>query len=76
MCWGTLNMDELFELLARYDCHLKCNEKSMADFLSINFEQYLEDLRKANVPKKNQLIGKKMCQKVNDVINDIENNMQ
>lgn len=69
-------MDELFELLARYDCHLKRNEKSRADFLSINFEQYLEDLREVNVPKKHQLIGNKMCQKVNDVINDIENNMQ
>ena len=69
-------MDELLELLGRYDCHLKRNEKSMVDFLSINFEQYLKDLRKANVPEKNQLIGKEMCQKVDDVIDDIENNMQ
>lgn len=41
-----------------------------------NFELYLEDLRKANVPEKNQLVGKEMCQKVNDVIDDVENNMQ
>ena len=69
-------MDALLELLGRYDCHLKRNEKSMIDFLDNNFELYLEDLRKANVPEKNQLIGKEMCQKVNDVIDDIENNMQ
>lgn len=69
-------MDALLEFLGRYDCHLKRNEKSMIDFLDNNFELYLEDLRKANVPEKNQLIGKEMCQKVNDVIDDIENNMQ
>lgn len=68
-------MDELLELLDRYDCHLKRNEKSMVDFLSINFEQYLKDLRKANVSEKNQLVGKEMCQKVDDVIDDVENNM-
>ena len=65
-------MDALLELLGRYDCHLKRNEKSMIDFLSVNFEQYLMDLRKANVSENNQLIGKEMCQKVNDVIDDIE----
>lgn len=75
MCWRILNMDELLELLDRYDCHLKRNEKSMVDFLSINFEQYLKDLRKANVSEKNQLVGKEMCQKVDDVIDDVENNM-
>lgn len=69
-------MDALLELLGRYDCHLKRNEKSMVDFLSINSEQYLKDLRKANVSEKNQLVGKEICQKVNDVIDDIENNMQ
>lgn len=69
-------MDELLELLGRYDCHLKRDEKSMIDFLNNNFELYLEDLRKANVPEKNQLVGKEMCQKVNDVIDDVENNMQ
>lgn len=69
-------MDELLNLLGRYDCHLKRDKKSMIDFLENNFELYLEDLRKANVPKKNQLIGKEMCQKVNDAIDDIENNMQ
>lgn len=69
-------MDQLLELLARYDCHLKRNEKSMIDFLSINFEQYLKDLRKANVSEKNQLVGKEMCQKVDDVIDDVENNMR
>lgn len=69
-------MDALLELLGKYDCHLKRDEKSMIDFLDNNFELYLEDLRKANVPEKNQLIGKEMCQKVNDVIDDIENNMQ
>lgn len=66
----------LLNLLDKYDCHLKRNEKSMVDFLSINFEQYLKDLRKSNVPEKNQLIEKEMCQKVDDVIDDIENNMQ
>lgn len=69
-------MDELLELLGRYDCHLKRDEKSMIDFLNNNFELYLEDLRKANVPEKNQLVGKEMCQKVNNVIDDVENNMQ
>lgn len=69
-------MDELLELLGRYNCHLKRNEKSMIDFLSNNFELYLEDLRKANVSEKNPLFGKEMCQKVNDVIDDIENNME
>lgn len=68
-------MDELLELLVRYDCHLKRNEKSMVDFLNINFKQYLKDLRKANVSEKNQLFGKEMCQKVDDVIDNIENNM-
>lgn len=48
----------------------------MIDFLNNNFELYLEDLRKANVPENNQLIGKEMSQKVDDVIDDIENNMQ
>lgn len=48
-------MDELLELLGRYNCHLKRNEKSMIDFLSNNFELYLEDLRKANVSEKNPL---------------------
>ena len=76
MRWKVLNMDALLELLGKYDCHLKRDEKSMIDFLDNNFELYLEDLRKANVPEKNQLIGKEMCQKVNDVIDDIENNMQ
>lgn len=69
-------MDELLELLGRYDCHLKRNEKSMVYFLSDNYELYLEDLRKANLSEKNQLAGKEMCQKVNGVIDDIENNMQ
>lgn len=69
-------MDALLELLGRYDCHLKRDEKSMIDFLDNNFDLYLYDLRTANVPEKNQLIGKEMCQKVNDVIDDIENNMQ
>lgn len=69
-------MDALLELLGRYDCHLKRSEKAMIDFLCDNYELYLEDLRKANVSEKNQLVGKEMCQKVNDVIDDIENNMQ
>lgn len=69
-------MDELLDLLGRYDCHLKRNEKSMVDFLSNNFELYLEDLRKANVPEKNLLVGKEMCRKVDDIIDDIENNTQ
>lgn len=69
-------MNELLELLGRYDCYLKRDEKSMIDFLNNNFELYLEDLRKANVPNKNQLVGKEMCQKVNDIIDDVENNMQ
>lgn len=30
-------MDELLELLGRYDCHLKRDEKSMIDFLNNNF---------------------------------------
>lgn len=68
-------MDAFLELLGRYDCHLKRNEKSMVDFLSVNFEAYLEELRTANIPEKNLLLGKEMCQKVNDVIEDIENNM-
>ena len=54
-------MDELLELLGRYDCHLKRDEKLMIDFLDNNFELYLEDLRKANVSEKNQLVGKEMC---------------
>lgn len=45
-------MYELLELLSKYDCHLKRNEKSMVDFLRDNFESYLNDLRKANIPKK------------------------
>lgn len=35
MRWRILNMDALLELLGRYDCHLKRNEKSMIDFLII-----------------------------------------
>ena len=69
-------MDALLELLGRYDCHLKRSEKAMIDFLCDNYELYLEELRKANVSEKNQLVGKEMCQKVDDVIDDIENNMQ
>lgn len=69
-------MYELLNLLGRYDCHLKRNEKSMIDFLSVNFEVYLQELRIANRPEKNSLLGEEMCQKVNDVIDDIENNMQ
>ena len=53
-------MDALLELLGRYDCHLKRSEKAMIDFLNNNFELYLYDLRKANVPEKNQLIGKEI----------------
>ena len=37
-------MDELLELLARYDCHLKA--KSMVDFFNNKFELYLKNLRK------------------------------
>ena len=61
-------MDALLELLGKYDCHLKRDEKSMIDFLDNNFELYLEDLRKANVPEKNQLIGKEMCQNVDNAV--------
>lgn len=67
-------MNELLELLEEYDCHLKRNEKSMIDFLSNNFELYLKDLRKVNIPDKNPLCGIEMCQKINDVIDEIENN--
>lgn len=34
-------MDELLNLLGRYDCHLKRDKKSMIDFLENNFELYL-----------------------------------
>lgn len=37
-------MDELLELIARYDCHLE--EKSMVDFFNNKFELHLVDLRK------------------------------
>lgn len=67
-------MDSLLELLEKYRCHLKRNDKSVGDFLLENFNEYLKDIRNAINPKDNQLVGESMCEMVAEKICAIEEN--
>ena len=58
-------MDALLELLEQYRCHLNRGDKSTADFLEENFNEYLRDLKSAaSRSEDNPLSGIEMCNMV------------
>lgn len=68
-------MDVLLELLEQYRCHLNRGDKSTADFLEDNFNEYLRDLKSAaSRSEDNPLSGKEMCNMVLDQFHEIERN--
>ena len=67
-------MNNLLELLEKYDCHLKRGEKSMRDFLYDNFNNYISDVKNSINPKDNLDLGQTMCEMVSEKIVEIEKN--
>lgn len=67
-------VDSLLVLLGKYSCHLKRGNQSMADFLALDFKNYISDLEKATSYEANPLIQKEMCELVKDHISEIKKN--
>lgn len=54
--------DKILYILEKYNCHLERGEKSNAEFLKENFEEYIKDLKEALKPEDNTLVGERMCE--------------
>ena len=67
-------MDSLLELLGKYRCHLKRGKQNMADFLALDFKNYISDLENAISYERNPLIQKEMCDLVEFHISEIMEN--
>ncbi|MEE0856247.1 MAG: hypothetical protein U0L58_02985 [Ruminococcus sp.] len=65
-------MDDLLEILDKYKCHLKRGSLSMAEYLKINYDNYLKDLAYAANSTNNQLVGKEMSELVIKHLPDIK----
>lgn len=65
-------MDGLIELLGKYNCHLKRENQSMADFLKKDFDNYISDLEQAADYEKNPLTTNVMCDLVNKHISEVK----
>ena len=67
-------MDKLLELLGKYNCQLKRESDSMADFFQLNFEMYIKDLSESLDVIDNPLVGSEMCKMVKNNMDEIKNN--
>lgn len=66
-------VDPILELFSMYDCHLKRNGQSMLEFLSENFKNYIDDLKKA-CDSENIIIGNDTVFAIKRELNEIEKN--
>lgn len=71
---GRSVMDQLLELLEKHRCHLRRGSQSMADFLELDFQSYVRDVRESLDVKENPLVGAEMCIMVKNLIDEIESN--
>lgn len=67
-------MDKLLEILESFRCHLQRDNKTMYEFLSANFTQYIVTLKEATSPSDNTLVGEEMCRMVEDKMAEIQSN--
>ena len=67
-------MDKLLEILETFRCHLKRGEKTMVQYLTENYEQYISTLKESIDPSDNPLVGDEMCKMVENKLSDIEAN--
>ena len=67
-------MDKLLELLESFRCHLYRDNKTMLQFLSENYFQYITALKNSLEPLDNPLVGEEMCKMVKAKLTEIEAN--
>ncbi len=67
-------MDKLLEILESFRCHLKRGNKTMFEFLSENYNQYIAMLKDSISPLDNSLVGEDMCKMVAAKLPEIETN--
>ena len=65
-------MDKILYVLEKYNCHLERGEKSSAEFLKENFEEYIKNLEEALKPEDNKLVGERMCEMISEQMENIE----
>lgn len=67
-------MDKLLEILEGFRCHLRRDNKTMFEFLSENYTQYITTLKASTSPSDNTLVGEEMCRMVEAKLPEIESN--
>ena len=67
-------MDKLLEILEGFRCHLRRDNKTMFEFLSENYAQYITTLKESISPSDNTLVGEEMCRMVEAKLPEIESN--
>ena len=65
-------MDKLLKLFEKYNCHLKRGDKTSAEFLRENYDEYIMDVKASLAPEDNPLYGAEMCSLVSEQLETIE----
>lgn len=65
-------MDKLLKLFEKYNCHLKRGDKTSAEFLRENYDEYIMDVKTSLAPEDNPLYGAEMCSLVSEQLETIE----
>lgn len=70
----VIRVDKLLGLLEKYRCHLKRGDKTSAEFLCENYNEYIKDVKASLKTEDNPLVGAEMCKMVSEQVEAIEKN--